>query len=115
MSQQQPEIPEVDAEEGRRRVDAGALLLDVREPDEWEAGHATDAAHVPLRTLPANRPPEGREIVVICRSGGRSAQATAALRQWGYDAVNLAGGMKAWAGAGLPMVDGQGNPGGTVA
>jgi rhodanese-related sulfurtransferase len=104
--------PEVDPLEADRLVAGGALLLDVREPDEWAAGHAPAAVHVPLRTLPANRPEPGRAIVAVCRSGARSARAAEALRQWGYDAVNLAGGMQAWATAGLPVVtDDPGRPG----
>jgi rhodanese-related sulfurtransferase len=103
-----PQVPEVDATEAARLVEEGALLLDVREPDEWEAGHAPEASHVPLATLPVNRPPDGRPIVAVCRSGGRSARATAALLTWGYEAVNLAGGMQAWAASGLPIVAGDG-------
>ena len=104
-------VPEVDIAQTERLVADGAVLLDVREDDEWQAGHAPDALHVVLGTLPANPPPEGRRVAVICRSGGRSAQATAALVQWGYDAVNVAGGMKAWAAAGLPVVTDDQGPG----
>ena len=109
------QIPAVDATEGARLVrEEDALLLDVREPDEWTAGHAPGAVHVPLRTLPANRPEPGRRVVAVCRSGGRSASATAALRQWGYDAVNLDGGMQAWEAAGLDVVTDEGGPGRVV-
>jgi rhodanese-related sulfurtransferase len=108
------DVPEVDPVEARRLVDDGALLLDVREPEEWEVGRAPDAVHVPLASLPANRPETGRRVVAVCRTGARSAQATAALLAWGYDAVNLAGGMKAWAGAGLPVVAADGGAPGHV-
>ena len=55
--------------------------------------------------------PEERALVVVCRSGGRSAAVTHALRARGYDATNLAGGMRAWAAAGRPVVADNGNPG----
>ena len=86
-----------------------AVLLDVRENDEWTAGHAPAAVHVPigqvvvrLDEIAAALP--DRPVRVVCRSGGRSAQVTAYLRQAGWDAVNVDGGMRAWAAAGRPMV-----------
>lgn len=106
------EIPEVDPAGAQALVDGGALLLDVREDDEWGAGHAPGATHLRLGLLAAERPADdGRTIVAVCRSGARSGKATEALRAWGYDAVNLAGGMKAWAAAGLPVVTDDGGPG----
>ena len=109
-------VPEVDAAEGRRRVEGGALLLDVREPDEWAAGHAPDARAIPLGQVQArlDELPTDRPIVAICRSGGRSASVTEALTAWGFDAVNLAGGMRAWAAAGFPVVTDDGDPGAVV-
>lgn len=108
-------VPEVDPEAAKHLADEGALLLDVREDDEWAAGHAPGATHLRLGVLAQQRPPaDGRRVVAVCRSGGRSAKATEALRAWGYDAVNLAGGMQAWAAAGLPVVTDDGTPG-TVA
>ena len=82
-----------------------AVLLDVREDDEWEAGHAPGALHVPLGQVPSrlDELPEG-ELHVVCRSGGRSAQAVAWLVRNGYDAVNVSGGMHAWQDAGRPLV-----------
>jgi rhodanese-related sulfurtransferase len=87
-----------------------AYLLDVREPDEWVAGHAPNAVHVPLGELVARlaEVPADEDIVVVCRSGARSAQATAYLNQAGRRAVNLDGGMQAWAAAGRPMVSESG-------
>jgi rhodanese-related sulfurtransferase len=106
-------VPEVDAAEGKARVDAGAVLLDVREPNEWEAGHAPGATFIPLGSvaerigdLPADRP-----VVVICRSGGRSAHATEFLLAQGVDAVNLAGGMRAWAAEGFTVETDDGSEG----
>jgi rhodanese-related sulfurtransferase len=114
VSQTPPtEVPQVDPIEGDRLIAGGALLLDVREPDEWEAGHANDARHLPLARVPdehADLPPE-TPIVVICRAGGRSQKAAEYLRSQGYDATNLAGGMRAWSAAGLPVVTDQGTPG----
>ncbi|MCU1430182.1 MAG: putative hydrolase [Actinomycetia bacterium] len=87
-------------------VEAGALLLDVRELDEWQAEHAPEAVLVPMGQVRARQGelPRDRRIVVMCRSGGRSAAVTDSLRAWGFDAVNLSGGMCAWAAAGLPVV-----------
>jgi rhodanese-related sulfurtransferase len=86
-----------------------AVLLDVRENDEWTAGHAPGAVHVPIGQV-AQRLDElaaafpDRPVHVVCRSGGRSARVTAYLTQAGWDAVNVDGGMRAWAASGRPMV-----------
>ncbi len=101
-------LPQVGPLAGSALVHAGAVLLDVREPVEWEAGHAPEALLIPMGEVSQRRaelPRDGR-IVVVCRSGGRSAAVTESLREWGLDAVNLAGGMLAWAAAGLPVVSG---------
>jgi rhodanese-related sulfurtransferase len=93
-------------------VPADAYLLDVREPDEWAAGHAPGAHHLPMMEVPARLaeiPTEG-EVVVVCRSGGRSAQVVGYLMNNGWDNVrNLDGGMRGWAAAGRPLQseDGQ--------
>jgi rhodanese-related sulfurtransferase len=94
---------EVGPEEADGLIRAGALLLDVREDDEWDAGHVSGAAHIPLGHLAErlDELPGDRQVVVVCRSGVRSARATAFLATSGFDAVNLAGGMRAWAAAGL--------------
>lgn len=96
--------------EAHALVAAGAVLVDVREPGEWMAGHADGAVHVPLGSLASSYHalPGDRRLVVVCRSGNRSAKATQALRAAGFDAVNLAGGMSAWLSAGLPVVDDRG-------
>ncbi|MBB5922877.1 rhodanese-related sulfurtransferase [Actinoalloteichus hoggarensis] len=87
------------------------VLLDVREDDEWQAGHAPDALHIPLGELGARlgELPTDHDVFVVCRSGGRSARATAYLNQNGWDAVNVDGGMKAWAAAGRSVVSESGN------
>jgi rhodanese-related sulfurtransferase len=84
----------------------GAFLLDVREDDEWAAGHAPQAVHVRLGDLGARvgELPRDREVYVICRSGARSAYAAQALAGAGWTAVNVADGMTGWAVAGRPMV-----------
>ena len=89
------------------------MLLDVREVDEWAAGHAPNAVHVPLAEIPQRiaELPADRRIVCICRSGNRSGQVTAFLRHHGFDVVNLVGGSKAWVEQGLPFVNANGNPG----
>lgn len=96
----------------------GAVLLDVREPCEWQAGHAPGAVHVSLSALVAGAPlpaeAQGRPVVVICRSGNRSRQAAELLTARGAEAVDVIGGMRDWAEAGLPVVDPQGGDG-TVA
>jgi rhodanese-related sulfurtransferase len=90
---------------GAADLPAGATLLDVREHDEWAAGHAPDATHVPLGELAARLGdvPSGDPLFVICRSGGRSARAAGFLLGQGRQAVNVEGGMQAWAAAGRPM------------
>jgi DMSO/TMAO reductase YedYZ molybdopterin-dependent catalytic subunit/rhodanese-related sulfurtransferase len=101
-----PAPPEVGARMAAALVEAGALLLDVREPGEWQVGHVAQAWLLPMGQVARHRSdlPQDRRIVVVCRSGGRSAAVAEALRAWGLDAVNLSGGMTAWAVAGLPVV-----------
>ena len=95
---------------------AGALLLDVREPAEWRAGHAPGARHIPLGELQGrlDELPRDQTVVVGCRSGGRSARATSVLTRSGFQALNLNGGMRAWASARLPVQTGDGEAGTVV-
>jgi rhodanese-related sulfurtransferase len=81
-------------------------LLDVREDDEWAAGHAPDAVHIPVGSLSqrAGEIPQNQEIYVICRSGTRSAYAAQSLAGAGWRTVNVSDGMTGWAVAGRPMV-----------
>ena len=99
--------------EARYRVDGGAVLLDVREPSEWRAGHAPKARHIPLNDLDRRRKeiPAGREIITVGRSGNRSARAAGILTADGLTVLNLSGGMRAWSAAGLPVVAKGGRPG----
>jgi rhodanese-related sulfurtransferase len=97
---------DVTPQEAVALVDAGAVLLDVREQDEWDAGHAPAATHLPMSRLGVEYRslPTDRSIVCICHVGARSAAVADALRGAGWEAVNLAGGMVAWERAGLPVV-----------
>jgi rhodanese-related sulfurtransferase len=81
-----------------------AVLLDVREDDEWRAGHAPDAVHIPMNQLTSDTMPAGRPIYCICRSGNRSGRVAELLVASRIDAYNVVGGMVAWQGAGLPVV-----------
>lgn len=98
--------PELSPLEVMAVVEAGAVLLDVREDDEWAAGHAPQAVHMAMSRLNQEyeRLPADRQIVCICHVGARSAAVADALRRAGWDAVNLSGGMEAWQAAGLPVV-----------
>jgi rhodanese-related sulfurtransferase len=106
-------VPEVGPGAARTLLDSGAALLDVREADEWQAGHAPEAQFIPLGEL-ASRTAEiaaDRRIVAICRSGARSERAARFLRAQGFDVANLTGGMRAWAASGLEVVTDDGTPG----
>lgn len=82
---------------------AGAVLLDVREDDEWAEAHAPDAVHIPMGRLTPDVVPQGRPVYCICRSGNRSARVVDVLTAAGIDARNVAGGMQAWVAARLPV------------
>jgi rhodanese-related sulfurtransferase len=87
-----------------------ARIVDVREPDEWAAGHIGHASLVPLATVPGNLDAfDGEPTYVVCRSGGRSGQACEFLRGQGRQVVNVAGGMLAWTAAGFETVTGAGS------
>lgn len=100
------QLPQVDV----ASVPADAFLVDVRENDEWAAGHAESALHIPMSEFVARlgevseRAGDSGRVYVVCRVGGRSAQVTAYLRQQGVDAVNVDGGMLAWESAGRPII-----------
>ncbi|HEV8471092.1 MAG TPA: rhodanese-like domain-containing protein [Candidatus Limnocylindria bacterium] len=88
-------------------------LLDVREQDEWDAGHIDGAQHIPLGQLGdrLGEVPKGRVVVAVCRSGSRSDRAAKGLQASGYQAENLEGGVTAWARSGLPLVAKTGGAG----
>ena len=98
------ELPTVTVEVLKGRIDAGmaTFVLDVRTPEEYDGplGHIKGARLIPVQEL-ARRLSElsgvkDQHIFVICRSGGRSAQATRMLLDTGFQATNVAGGMRAW-------------------
>ncbi|MER5870839.1 rhodanese-like domain-containing protein [Streptomyces sp. NPDC002044] len=105
-------LPSVDA----AAVPSEGFVLDVREDDEWAAGHVEGALHIPMSDFVhrfgelTEAAPDGARVHVMCRVGGRSAQVTQYLVRQGIDAVNIDGGMQAWDGAGRPMVTDTGNP-----
>ncbi|HEX4191223.1 MAG TPA: rhodanese-like domain-containing protein [Marmoricola sp.] len=104
-------IPTVSVDQVPHPLPASMTVLDVREPTEWAHGRIDGALHIPLGEL-VERVGElpAEQILVVCKVGGRSAQATGYLVQAGHDAVNLEGGMLEWAGAGRPMVSDAGDP-----
>ncbi|MGW5866106.1 rhodanese-like domain-containing protein [Streptomyces sp. NPDC055239] len=95
----------------------GDFLLDVREDEEWQAGHAEGALHIPMSEFVSRygelteAAPQDGKVNVICRVGGRSAQVATYLLQQGIDAVNVDGGMQSWQAAGRPVIDDKGQPG----
>lgn len=106
------EMPTIDATEAAGLAEAGTvLLLDVREDDEWQAGHAPQATHLPLGELDAAALDDDRPIIAVCRSGNRFGQAAQALLGAGRDARNLTGGMREWAARGLPVIASDGSDG----
>ncbi len=103
----------VSAAEALELVRSDAILLDVREDHEWAAGHAPEATHIPMSRI-ADRAadlPADKTIVCVCHVGARSAAVASALNRAGWTALNLTGGMEAWAAAGLPVVDHEGHSG----
>lgn len=106
MATDQDRAAVVDVPQAAAGLESGnALILDVREDDEWQAGHIPGATHVPLgelaeraATLSALHP-----IYVVCRSGKRGLEGTTLLRAAGFDALNVEGGMQAWQEAALPL------------
>lgn len=107
------DVSDIDPAEVDRLVAEGALLLDVREDDEWAAGHAPSAVHLPMGQVVEGMGElgTGRTIVCMCRAGGRSQSVAVHLAGSGFDVRNAAGGMQAWAAHGLPVVDAAGAPG----
>jgi rhodanese-related sulfurtransferase len=94
---------EISRAEAREMLDGGAQLVDVRADHEWEAGHLPGAVHIALPELPARAAEidKDRPVIVYCRGGNRSAMATTALAEAGYDVVKLAGGAVGWEEEGL--------------
>ena len=104
-------VPEIDAAELARRHEEGAFVLDVREPDEYEAGHVPGAVLIPLGEVVARQAevPADEDVYVICAVGARSARAAAFLNGAGHRTTNVAGGTRGWLEAGFGVTEG-GNP-----
>ena len=101
---------EITAAQAAASRDQGALILDVRQPEEWAQIHIPGAVLIPLGDLPTRlkEVPKDREVVVVCRTGHRSAQGRDILRQAGYTHVtSMAGGVTAWQAQGLPTISGK--------
>jgi rhodanese-related sulfurtransferase len=100
---------EIDVDEFARRLDDGVTVVDVRQPAEFEEARIEGALLIPLAELPdrLGELPEGKPLLVVCRSGARSARACEFLGEQGYDSTNVAGGMLAWIDAGREVASGS--------
>ena len=109
----QPSIAQITVNELPAEFGPGTVLLDVREDDEWQRGHAADARHIPMGEVPArlNEIDPQAKLYVICKAGGRSQKVAQFLAGNGYEPVNVGGGMLAWASAGRPVVTDDGGLG----
>lgn len=107
------DVPEVAIADVPETFGDAVVLLDVREDDEWQRGHAPGAQHIPMGDVPARMAEidTDGDLFVVCRSGGRSQRVAQYLARNGYEPVNVAGGMTAWAGAGRPVVTKDGGVG----
>jgi rhodanese-related sulfurtransferase len=104
----QAEIAEVPSTFG-----SSVVLLDVREDDEWQRGHAPGAQHIPMGQIPARlgEIDPGAKLFVVCQAGGRSQRVAQYLARNGYAPVNVSGGMSAWAAAGRSVITDDGSVG----
>jgi rhodanese-related sulfurtransferase len=102
-------ISEIEVAALAERVAEGALVVDVREPDEYAAGHVPGAELIPLATVPDNLDRFRRDepTYLICQGGGRSMRACELAAGEGYDVVNVTGGTGAWVASGLDVVTGD--------
>jgi len=105
----EPAVAQVDISSVPTTFDSSVVLLDVREDDEWQSGHAPGAQHIPMGQVPARLAEidPAATLFVVCQAGGRSLRVSQYLARNGYAPVNVNGGMSAWASAGRPMVTGD--------
>ncbi|WP_292936765.1 rhodanese-like domain-containing protein [Noviherbaspirillum sp.] len=106
------DVRSIDVKQAQQMKNQGALLLDVREADEYASGHAPGSTLIPVGQLGARLKEievfRNKTVVLICRSGRRSTMATEMLRKAGFtDAKNVEGGMIAWEKNGLPLLKGM--------
>ncbi len=101
----------LDTQGAKARIDSTEplLILDVRQPDEYRAGHIAGAKLIPLNELGRRMDelPKDKEILCVCASGARSSAATGQLSGAGFNVVNMRGGMSGWQRAGYPMKKGK--------
>ena len=102
------DVPEIDITTLEQRMGEGVVVIDVREDDEYLAGHVTGAVLMPLSTVPerVGELPADGQFLIICQVGGRSGRAVQFLRARGLDAINVAGGTSAWVNSGRPVITG---------
>jgi rhodanese-related sulfurtransferase len=113
MSAREGEVMEAVVADVPATFDESVILLDVREDDEWQRGHAPGAQHIPMGDVPARIGEVDTEakLFVVCHAGGRSLRVSQYLARNGYEPINVSGGMLAWAGAGRPVVTDDGAAG----
>ena len=106
-------VPQVEVSAVPSQPGPEFTLLDVREDDEWQLGHAPGAQHIPMGDIPVRMAEldTDRELFVICHFGGRSQRVAMYLQRNGYDAINVRGGMAAWSATGRPVITDDGDPG----
>lgn len=104
-------VEDVTVDQAAALAEDGALVLDVREPEEWAEGHISGAHHMPLGELDPAAISRDSTVIAVCRSGNRSSKAAAILAEAGHEVVNMQGGMNAWTKAGLPVVTDTSTPG----
>lgn len=100
------ELASVPAAQLPTELSESVILLDVRENEEWQQGHAPGAVHIPMAEVPSRieEIDANAELYVVCKAGGRSLRVVEYLAQIGYAATNVDGGMLAWHDAGRPLV-----------
>ncbi len=103
------DVTEIEVDELDRRRAAGAVLIDVRQPEEYAEGHVPGARLIPLAEVPdrLGEVPTDEPVLVICKSGGRSLRAAEHLVAQGVDATNVAGGTMAWIESGRTVATGD--------
>lgn len=105
FGQKAPEVSPSEAHKMHDKEDVATLILDVRQPAEYAWGTISGAERIPLTQLGRRLEalPRQKKILTICQSSHRSPIAARMLRNAGYEAINVEGGMSAWKEAGLPL------------